>query len=127
MARRPGLALILAASLALLAGCIPDTRLPATCQDASVSFAATLADDRLDPATFAACRDQQVTITITVEQAGILHLHGYDDLLSAQDVTAGQEAELTFPAAHAGQFRIALHPQGGSAELNVGTLVVHDV
>jgi hypothetical protein len=126
MTRRPGLAPILAVSLALLAGCVPDTSLPETCQDTSVEFTATLADGRLDPVTFAACRDQEVTITITVEQDGILHLHGYDDLLSAQEVRAGEEAELSFAATHVGQFPIALHPQGGSSELTVGTLIVHD-
>ena len=126
MARRYGLVLILAASLGLLAGCVPDTRLPEACHDASVTFTTTLADDRLDPATFAACRDQEVTITVTVEQDGILHLHGYEDLVAAQEVRAGQEAELTFRATHAGQFPIALHPLSGASVLTVGTLIVHD-
>ena len=126
MARRNGLALILVASLGLLAGCVPDTSLPETCQDASVAFATTLVDDRLDPATFAACRDQEVTITVTVQQDGILHLHGYDDLVGAREVRAGQEAELSFPATHVGQFPIELHPQSGPSDLTVGTLIVHD-
>ena len=126
MARRRGLALILAVSLPLLTGCIPDTSLPETCQDASVTFTATLADGRLEPATFAACRDQEVTITVAVEQDGILHLHGYDDLVSAQEVRAGEEAELRFPATHVGQFPIELHPRSGPSDLTVGTFIVHD-
>ena len=67
-----------------------------------------------------------MTITVSVEQDGILHLHGYEDLVEAQEVRAGQEAELSFPATHAGQFPIALHPQSGAPELTVGTLIVHD-
>lgn len=112
--------------LILMVGCVPNVSLPATCTDASVSFSTTLTDDRLEPPTFEVCRDQAVTITVTVEQDGILHLHGYDDLLGAQEVRAGQEVELTFGAAHVGQFPIALHPPDGPAELTVGTLVVHD-
>lgn len=120
------LAPVLAACLTLLFGCVPAVNLPATCADPSVSYSTTLADDRLEPATFEACRDQGVTITVAVERDGILHLHGYDDLLAAQEVRAGDEIELSFNATHVGQFPIALHPQDGPAELTVGTLIVHD-
>ena len=115
-----------AVCLIVLAGCVPNVALPATCGDASVAFATTLADDRLEPATFEVCRDQEVTITVTVERDGILHLHGYDDLLGAKEVRAGQDVELAFSGAHVGQFPIALHPPEGPTELTVGTLVVHD-
>jgi hypothetical protein len=121
------LAPVAAACLALLPlGCVPAVSLPPTCGDAAVTFSTTLAGDRLEPGVFDACRDQGVTITVTIEQDGILHLHGYDDLLGAQEVRAGQEIDLTFSATHVGQFPIALHPREGPAELTVGTLVVHD-
>ena len=120
------MARVAAVCLILLAGCVRSVSLPATCGDASVAFSTTLVANRLEPATFEVCRDQEVTITVTVEQDGILHLHGYDDVLGAKEVRAGQEVELAFRAAHVGQFPIALHPLEGPTELTVGTLVVHD-
>jgi hypothetical protein len=124
---RPILALVLAvACQAALAGCVPDVGLPATCQQPAVSFETTLSGQRLEPATFDVCRDQRVTITLDVQKDGILHLHGYDDLVGAKEVRAGQRFELVFTAAHVGQFPIALHTLNGQAELTVGTLTVHD-
>jgi hypothetical protein len=123
--RRGGLTLIALLSAALCA-CVPATSLPATCHDPSVTFAATLVDEHLEPASFDVCRGQKVTITFTIQRAGILHLHGYDDLLQAREVRAGQTVDLSFDAAHAGQFPIALHTTDGPAEATVGTLVVNE-
>lgn len=109
-----------------LAACVPAASLPATCHDPSVHFAATLVDERLVPATFDVCRGQQVTITFTIQRDGILHLHGYDDLLQAREVRAGQTVDFKFTAAHAGQFPIALHTTNGPAEATVGTLIVNE-
>jgi hypothetical protein len=120
------LLVVAVAAVAMLAGCVPDVALPATCTQASVSFEATLVDQRLEPATFDVCRDQEVTISLTVEQGGILHLHGYDDQLGAKEVRSGQDLDLAFTAARVGQYPIALHTLDGANELTVGTLVVHD-
>jgi hypothetical protein len=109
-----------------LAGCVPDVTLPATCDLPTVAFTATLADGRLQPATFDVCRAQRVTLTVNVEQDGILHLHGYDDLLGAKEVRSGQPIDLVFEAAHVGQFPFALHTLNGQSEQTVGTLIVHD-
>jgi hypothetical protein len=110
----------------LLAACVPSTTLPATCHDPSVTFAATLTEERLEPATIEVCRDQHVTITFTIQRGGILHLHGYDDQLAATPVRAGQTIDFSFEAVRAGQFPIALHPADGSEETDVGTLVVNE-
>jgi hypothetical protein len=110
----------------MLAACVPSTSLPATCHNPSVAFAATLTEERLEPATFDVCRDQQVTITFTIQRDGILHLHGYDDQLAATQVRAGQTIDFSFEAVRAGQFPIALHPADGSEETDVGTVVVNE-
>ena len=118
--------MLVALLAAVLAACVPATSLPATCHDPSVHFAATLAGERLEPSSFDACRDQEVTITFTIQRDGILHLHGYDDLLQAREVRTGQTVDFTFKAAHAGQFPIALHTTDGPAETIVGTLIVNE-
>jgi hypothetical protein len=116
----------LALLLALVAGCVPAEQLPVTCGDLSVSLQATLTGDHLEPATLDVCRGQAVTIRVAIERDGILHLHGYDDLLGAREVRAGQESTLAFDAIHIGQFPIALHTVEQPQELIVGTLTVHD-
>ncbi|HEY8178909.1 MAG TPA: hypothetical protein VIH33_00790 [Candidatus Limnocylindria bacterium] len=110
----------------LLTACVGDAGLPPTCHDPSVSLMATLSDEHLEPATLEACRGQSVTITFTIERDGVLHLHGYDDQLSATEVRAGQKAVFAFEAVRSGQFPIALHTTDGPAEVNVGALTVHE-
>jgi hypothetical protein len=123
---RVGGAIPIALLTAVLAACVPSTNLPTTCHDPSVAFAATLVEERLEPATFDVCRGQQVTITFTIQRDGILHLHGYDDLLPAREVRAGQTVDFAFEAVHAGQFPIAVHTTDGPADATVGTLIVNE-
>ncbi len=111
---------------ALLTACVGDAGLPSTCHDPSVSFTATLSDEHLEPASFNACRGQDVTITFTIERDGVLHLHGYDDQVPATEVRAGQETVFEFDAVRSGQFPIALHTTDGPAEVIVGALTVHE-
>jgi hypothetical protein len=111
---------------ALLTACVGDAGLPPTCHDPEVSFAATLRDEHLDPASFDACRGQAVTISFTVERDGVLHLHGYDDQVPATEVRAGDETIFEFDAVRSGQFPIALHTTDGPAEVTVGDLTVHE-
>ena len=110
----------------LLTACVGDAGLPSTCHDPSVSFAATLSDEHLEPASLNACRGQAVTITFTIERDGVLHLHGYDDQVPATEVRAGQETVFEFDAVRSGQFPIALHTTDGPAEVVVGALTVHE-
>jgi hypothetical protein len=124
-----GRAPLLAASVilaAVLTACVGDAGLPSTCHDPSVSFEATLRDEHLEPASFNACRGQQVTITFAIERDGVLHLHGYDDQVPATEVRAGQETVFKFDAVRSGQFPIALHTTDGPAELDLGALTVHE-
>ena len=99
----------------LLSACVGDAGLPSTCHDPSVSFTATLSGEQLDPATFNACRGQEVTITFDIRRDGILHLHGYDDQVPAAEVRAGEETVFELDAVRSGQFPIALHTTDGLA------------
>ena len=125
--RRRAAGLAAAVLLAVpLSACVGDAGLPPTCHDPSVDFAATLSDEHLQPASFDACRGQAVTITFTIERDGVLHLHGYDDQVSATEVRAGQETVFEFDAVRSGVFPIALHTMDGPAEVTVGSLIVHE-
>lgn len=115
-----------AITLVAAAGCVPGTTLPEDCDAAAVSLTATLAGESLDPSTLEVCRDQEVTIEFEIERDAVLHLHGYDDQVSAQEVTAGQTVTFTFDAVRAGQFPIEIHTHDGPAEATVGTLIVHE-
>ena len=117
---------ILAAGGLLLAGCVPGTDLPETCDDESVTIQATLVEERLEPSTLEVCRGQEVTIELTVERDAVFHLHGYDEELPAREVRSGENLSLTFAASRAGQFPIEIHTTDGPAEAQVGTLVVHE-
>lgn len=120
------------ASLVLLAaaaltGCAGGVQRPDDCAAPSVERAATLTSDyRLEPNAIAVCRGQQVTLEVDVQTDGVLHLHGYDDQTSAQEVTAGTPLTMTFDAVRAGQFVIELHTSDGPAELDVGVLTVDE-
>jgi hypothetical protein len=111
---------------AFLTACVPAEILPATCEDASVTLHATLADEHLDPATLEVCRDQRVTLEVAIERDGFFHVHGYDEQLGAKEVHAGETLELAFTTVRSGQFPIALHTNDGPAEVTVGVLIVHE-
>jgi hypothetical protein len=109
----------------ILAGCVTGVERPDDCGDPSVVRVATLTSDhRLEPDAITVCLDQQVTLEVDVQTDGVLHLHGYDDQTSAQEVTAGTPVTLTFDAVHPGQFVIELHTADGPAGLGVGILTV---
>lgn len=108
----------------LLGACVPQTTLPTDCDAASVSREATLTAGALDPEGIAVCKGQQVTLAITVDETGVLHLHGYDEAVPATAVEAGDTASLSFTAGVAGQFVIEFHGEEGDAE--IGIFTVHD-
>jgi len=110
----------------LLAACIPDTGRPETCDEPSVALEVTLVEERLEPGNPAVCQGQDVTITVDVQRDGILHLHGYDDVLPAREVRAGTSEEFVFTAGRIGEFVIALHTTDGPAEATAGVLTVHE-
>ena len=118
-------AALLVVAATALAGCVSGVQRPDDCDAPAVERTATLTDDhRLDPDAITVCRDQQVTLEVDVQTDGVLHLHGYDDQTSAQEISAGTPLTMTFDAVHAGQFVIELHTADGPAGLGVGILTV---
>jgi hypothetical protein len=108
-----------------LAACSTGTDRPSDCDASSVSRDVTLrGNGKLDLQSINVCRGQEVTIDVTVEADGVLHLHGYDDQAPATSVTAGTETAVEFTATHVGQFVIQLHTH--DAEIGAGVLTVHD-
>jgi hypothetical protein len=116
-----------AAVLIMLAvgACTTGSDRPSDCDAPAVTRNVTLrGNGKLDLQTINVCRGQDVTINVTVEADGVLHLHGYDDQTQATSVTAGTKAALEFTATHIGQFVIQLHTD--SDEIGAGVLTVHE-
>ena len=119
-------AVVLLASIVLvLSGCIGDARREG-CDAAEVALDVTLTATELDPANIDVCRDQDVTLRITPEADGLIHIHGYDDEIPATEVTAGEEIEVAFSAVRAGQYPIEFHPAEDATGISVGIFTVHE-
>ncbi|MEO8639047.1 MAG: hypothetical protein ABI458_03925 [Chloroflexota bacterium] len=117
-------ALLLLAAVAI--GCVKQADLPNDCDASAVQRQASLNGDRLDPASLDVCKDQKVTIEISTERAGVLHLHGYDQEAPEVAVEPGDTATFTFTATRAGQLVIELHTPNQGPEIEVGLLTVHE-
>jgi hypothetical protein len=111
----------------VLAACVSQQQTdPSTCAQDSVTLAATLpATGQLQPKNLNVCQDQRVTLTVSSERDGAVHLHGYDDQNAEVEVAKGKDATLAFTASHPGQFVMEFHPADGSAESEVGVLTVN--
>lgn len=119
--------LVTAALAGLLVGataCVQQSTLPSDCDASSVARSATLTDGGLAPDSFDVCKGQAVTITITVQVPGTLHLHGYDDQVPEKEVVPGDVAKLAFTASRSGQFPLELHK--GADEIELAILTVHE-
>jgi hypothetical protein len=114
----------LLAVAALLAGCVSGGR-PAdlNCNQPTIKLSAQLAHDSLDPNALAACRGQQVSLSVTIGQDGVLHLHGYE---LAKEVRSGQTATFDFLADQSGQFVIELHNATHPTGLALGIFTVYE-
>jgi hypothetical protein len=113
-------------AILVLAGatsCVTQATLPEDCQAAAVQREATLAGDRLDQETIDVCKGQELTMKITSERAGEIHLHGYEKEV---EVEAGDTATFTFSTTLAGQFPIELHTPNNGPEIEIGILTVHE-
>lgn len=75
------------------------------------SFTLVVKDRKLvtGPDTLTVSQNDQVHITITVDEAEELHLHGYDQSV---EVVANQPASLTFTASITGRFEYELEESG---------------
>jgi hypothetical protein len=75
-----------------------------------------------DSPVFKAAEGQTVTLLISSEQPGSLHVHGYEKEI---DLAPGREVALTFQATVAGRFPVHLHhPEPDSAMDYLATLEV---
>jgi hypothetical protein len=123
MRQRASLAALLWLAVAILGGCVGGT---ADCEALPTRIELTLATDGLEPSNPAVCRDREVTLIVTPEVNGILHIHGYDEHLPATEVAAGEVSELSFTAVRSGQFPIELHTDEDTQGTSVGILTVHE-
>lgn len=122
--RRPIAAVLAAAVLMLLAaGCIGGSP---SCAALPTEIELALTVETLTPSDPAVCRDRDVTLTVSSEVDGVLHIHGYDDQVPATTVTAGEAAELTFTASRSGQFSIELHTDENTQGVSLGIFTVHE-
>ena len=67
-----------------------------------------LGEARLNPSKIRVKQGDRVTLKIDSQQAGEVHLHGYDLKV---DVEAGEAVDLLVPADITGRFRITFHQQ----------------
>lgn len=121
--RRAALALLVGA--ALVTGCVTQDR-PATCDADEAMIEVTLTATGMEPNDPAACRGQDVFITIHPEVDGVLHVHGLDAVVPATTVTDGADFTLVFKADRSGQFPIELHLPDSSQGVNVGILTLYE-
>ena len=107
----------------VLAGCIGG---PAACEARPSDIEMTLTAETLTPSDPAVCRGSDVTLTVTPEVDGVLHIHGYDAEAPATPVTKGEVVELAFTAERSGQFPIELHTDENTQGVNVGLFTVNE-
>ena len=122
--RRAMLPFIVALAVAI-SGCVTENR-PADCDEPEKAIELTVTATALEPNDPAACRDQVVTLLVSSEVDGIIHIHGLDALVPATTITAGEEVVLEFAVERSGQFPIELHPTDDPQGVSVGILTVHE-
>ena len=126
MVRATGPALALLVVMAVLLGCVQQAVLPDDCGASTVQRSAALSGDHVTPHSIDVCKGQQVTLEITTERAGEIHLHGYDVEAPEVEVQPGDTATFKFKATRPGQFIIELHTPNNGPEIKVGLLTVHE-
>lgn len=99
---------------------------PPACQGRQTEIELTLTADALTPSDPAVCRGSDVTLTVTPEVDGVLHIHGYDVEVPATSVTHGEVVEFAFTAERSGQFPIELHTDENTQGVSVGLFTVNE-
>ncbi len=107
-----------------LGACVPPSG--SGCEGLPDQIAITVTADAMEPAAPAVCRDREVTLMLTPEVDGVLHIHGYDEQVPATSITLGEEIGLTFTSARSGQFPIELHTDEAPQAVDIGILNVHE-
>lgn len=111
----------------LLAACITDNRPDAdVCSAPEIEVALTVRPDDLVPPNPSVCRGQDVTLVMSAQVDGVIHVHGYDSEVPATELSNGEELSLTFEASRSGQYPIELHRLNSPQGINVGILTVHE-
>jgi hypothetical protein len=106
-------------------GCV-DQNVPADCRDASVDRELTLTGVELGGDRPSVCRGQEVTLGLTADGDGVLHIHGYEEHVPAIQYQAGQRVELRFTASVSGQFPIEIHTDENPEGQEIGIFTVHE-
>lgn len=119
------LLLPLAVIVLVLGGCVGDNR-PESCDAPSITLELELSADALNPGDPSVCRDQTVTLEISSEVDGVIHIHGYDAIVPATPVSADETLTLEFTAERSGQFPVELHPEDDPEGVSVGVFTVHE-
>ncbi len=111
---------------ALLPACVSDARPDASaCAAPTIELTLRLTATELTPSP-SVCRDQRVTLRIASEVDGFVHIHGYEESVSATEVAVGETLELTFTAQRSGQYPIELHPADDPEGVSVGIFTVNE-
>lgn len=109
-----------------IGGCVTESRPDASaCAASTIELELRLTAESLTPAP-SVCRGQQVTFRIASAVDGFIHIHGYDEAVSAAEVVAGEELEVTFTADRAGQYPIELHPADDPEGVSIAVLTVNE-
>jgi hypothetical protein len=114
------LATFMAAALTACIGASP------ACEALPDRIELTLTADSMTPPDPAVCRGDPVTLVVTPEVDGVLHIHGYDADVPATTVMAGEVVELVFTASRSGQFPIELHTHDETQGISLGIFTVHE-
>ncbi len=119
--------LLLSVISVVLAACVADTRPDdAACSAPTIELELTVRADDMVPSNPSVCRDQEVTLVISAQVDGVMHVHGYDTELPATELSNGDELSLIFDASRSGQYPIELHRLESPQGINVGILTVHE-
>ncbi len=115
-----------AAALLLLGSLLAACSTPMNdCDAPTLGFDLTITAREMEPSDLATCVGNEITITVTADEHGVFHLHGYDEEAPATELSAGVSETIIFTAVRSGQFIIEFHA-GDGEEVELGVLTVNE-